>query len=399
MEPIFQEARAMQEQLVTWRRMLHQVPETGLVLPKTTELLKQWLRQMGLTWQEYSGHSGLTVRIGRGSGKTVALRADMDALPILEDTQLPYASANGNMHACGHDANAAMLLGAAQLLQARAGELNGDVLLIFQPGEEGPGGAEPMTRDGVLNGVDGIFALHIGDLAGKFPTGHVAVSYGSTFAADDQMLITIKGLGGHGSAPERCVDPVAAAALVINNLQYIVSREISPHDAVVVTAAGVEAGRKTFNIISDTAVVRGTIRNASPDTRDYVLRRIREIAQYTARMLRAECTVEFLDGYPALVNDKGMVDAFIRSAGKLLPPEQIHVLPHGILGGEDAAFFFQMVPGCYFFLPGLAPCPVDGTIYGAHHPRFCLDESVFWRGAGLLAQSAADWLEDKASSF
>lgn len=394
MEPIFQQAQTLQPQLVSWRRMLHQTPETGLVLPETAALLKGWLSQMELTWREYPDHSGFTVRIGRGLGKTVALRADMDGLPISEESGLPFASSNGNMHACGHDAHAAMLMGVIQLLKAREDELKGDVLCIFQPGEEGPGGAEPMVRDGVLKGVDGIFALHIGDIAGHFPSGDAAVAYGNTFAADDQMLITVKGLGGHGSTPEKCVDPVAAAALIVNNLQYIVSREVSPQHAVVITAAGIDAGQGTYNVIPETAVVRGTIRNASPDTRDYVLRRIREVARHTAEMLRAECTVEFLDGYPALVNDPAMVDAFIRSAGKLLPPERIHVLPHGILGGEDAAFFFREVPGCYFFLPGLAPCPADGQVYGAHHPRFCLDESVFWRGSGLLAQTALDWLGD-----
>lgn len=394
MEAIFREARELQPQLVSWRRMLHRVPETGLMLPETTALIKGWLTQMGLEWREYPGHSGLTVRIGPGEGKTVALRADMDGLPIPEESQLPYASTNGNMHACGHDAHAAMLLGALQLLKAHEGELKGDVLFIFQPGEEGPGGAEPMVRDGVLSGVDGIFALHIGDMAGHFPAGHAAVAYGNTFAADDQLLVTIKGLGGHGSTPEKCVDPAVAAALIVNNLQYIVSREISPHHSVVVTVAGIEAGQGTYNVIPDTAVIRGTIRNASPDTRGYVLRRIREITECTARMLRAECTVEFLDGYPALVNDAAMVDAFVRSAGKLLAPDELHILPHGILGGEDAAFFFREVPGCYFFLSGLAPCPADGKIYNAHHPLFCLDESVFWRGSGLMAQTALDWLAE-----
>lgn len=398
MESIFQEAQALQEQLVAWRRRLHQVPETGLVLPETAGLVKGWLTEMGLSWREYPGHSGLTVRFGNGKGRTVALRADMDGLAIQEETQLPFASSNGNMHACGHDAHTAMLLGAAKLLLAHAGEWNGTVQLIFQPGEEGPGGAEPMVRDGVLEGVDGIFALHIGDLAGHFQPGSVAVCYGNTFAADDQLLIQVKGLGGHGSTPDKCIDPTAIAALIVNNLQYIVSREMSPHEAVVVTAAGIEAGRQTYNVIPESACIRGTIRNASPDTRDYVLGRIREIAQSTARMMRAKCTVEFLDGYPALVTDRAMVDAFLRSARKLLPPEDIHILPHGILGGEDAAFFFREVPGCYFFLPGLLPCPLDGVLYGAHHPRFCLDESVFWRGCGLMAQTAMDWLGDETNA-
>lgn len=392
MESLFQEAQALQEQIVTWRRALHQIPETGLVLPKTTEFVKTRLQEMGLAYQEYEGHSGLTVTIG-GGGKTVALRADMDALAIQEETGLPYASQNGNMHACGHDAHTAMLLTAAQLLKKHEQELKGRVKLIFQPAEEGPGGAEPMVQNGVVTDVDGIFALHIGDIAGHFEPGGIAVSYAETTAADDQVLIEIRGLGGHGSVPHSCVDPVTVAAAIINNLQHIVSREVDSHDAVVITIASVEAGRGTYNIIPETATLRGTIRNAAPRTRDFVLGRIKEVAQATAQMMRASCTVQFLDGYPALINDRSMVESFLTTTEKLLTPEEIHILPHGMMGGEDAAFFFQEVPGCFFMLPSSAPCPADGAVHGAHHPKFCLDESVFWRGAGLLAQAAADWLE------
>lgn len=393
MRSMFQEAQALQEQIVTWRRALHQIPETGLFLPGTVEFVKERLTEMRLLYQEYEGHSGLTVSIGKGK-KTVALRADMDALAIREETGLPYAALNGNMHACGHDAHTAMLLTAAQLLKAHEPELNGRVKLIFQPAEEGPGGAEPMVRNGVVKDVDGIFALHIGDIAGHFEPGGVAVSYGETTAADDQVLIEVKGQGGHGSAPHVCVDPVTVAAAIINNLQHIVSREVDAHDAVVITIAGVEAGRGTYNVIPETATLRGTIRNAAPRTRDFVLSRIEAVALATAQMMRSSCTVRFLDGYPALVNDRNMVESFLKTAGKLLTPEEIHILPHGMMGGEDAAFFFREVPGCFFLLPSSAPCPADGTVYGAHHPKFCLDESVFWRGAGLLAQSAVDWLED-----
>lgn len=393
MATVFSEAKALQDQLVSWRRDLHQIPETGLVLPRTVQYVKDQLTKLGLTFQEYEGHSGLTVDIGSG-GKKAALRADMDALPISEDTGLPYAAQNGCMHACGHDSHTAMLLGAAKLLKERESQLKGTVRLIFQPAEEGPGGAEPMVRDGVVRDVDAIFALHIGDIAGHFPPGHVAVSPGPTTAADDQVIIQIRGLGGHGSTPQLCVDPVAVAALIINNLQYIVSREVDAHHPVVVTIASMDAGGGIFNIIPETATLRGTIRNASPETRDFVLRRIREIAQSTARTMRAECTVDFVDGYPALINDRAKTESFLRTARKLLTEEELHVLDHGMLGGEDAAFFFQEVPGCFFILASSAPCPLDGKIYGAHHPRFCIDESVFWRGSALLAQTAIDWLEE-----
>lgn len=393
---IYHEAQKLQDQLVEWYRELHQIPETGLILPKTSAFVKNALDQLGLTYEEYPGHSGMTVRIGgkKNGGRTVALRADMDALQIQEDTGLPYAAKNGNMHACGHDSHTAMLLGAAKLLKAHEEELEGTVKLIFQPAEEGPGGAEPMVRDGVVDDVDGIFAMHIGNLLNGKGKRTVDVTWGETTAADDQVIIEITGLGGHGSVPHQCVDPVVVAAQIINNLQYIVSRETDPFDSVVITIASVEAGRGTFNVIPETATLKGTIRNAAPRTRDFVLDRIRQVAQDTAKMMRASCTVDFVDGYPALVNDRRMVESFLKTAGKCLPEEEINVLPHGVTGGEDAAFFFQERPGCYFVLVSSAPCPTDGKSYGAHHPRFCLDESVFWKGSGLMTQCAADWLAE-----
>ena len=338
----------------------------------------------------------MTVRIGGGPGKTVALRADMDGLKIEEDTGLPYASHNGNMHACGHDSHTAMLLGAAKLLKEHEAELKGTVKLIFQPAEEGPGGAEPMVKDGVMEDVDAIFAQHIGNLFSGAGERTVDVTWAESTAADDQVIIHITGLGGHGANPHKCVDPVVIAAQIIQNLQYIVSRETDPYDSVVITIASVEAGRGTFNVIPEDATLKGTIRNASPRTRDRVLDRIRQIAQQTAAMMQASCTVDFVDGYPALVNDRAMVESFLRTARAALGEEQVNILPHGMTGGEDAAFFFREKPGCFFILVSSAPCPLDGEVYGAHHPRFCLDESVFWKGAGLMAQCAANWLAEQA---
>lgn len=393
MTDVFHEAQQLQEQLESWYRDLHQIPETGLILPKTAAYVKEVLTGLGLTYQEYPGHSGLTVKIGgRHGGKTVALRADMDALEIQEESGLPFASTNGKMHACGHDTHTSMLLGAAKLLKEHEEELAGTVKLIFQPGEEGPGGAEPMVKDGVIDDVDGIFALHIGNTLGGTGERTVDVTWAETTAADDQVIIEITGLGGHGSTPHKCVDPVVVAAQIINNLQYIVSRETDPFDSVVITIASVEAGRGTFNVIPETATLKGTIRNVAPRTRDHVLDRIREIAQATAKMMNASCTVDFVDGYPALVNDRRMVQSFLDTAARCLGEKEINILPHGETGGEDAAFFFQERPGCYFVLVSSAPCPADGQVYGAHHPRFCIDPSVFWKGCGLMAQSAADWL-------
>lgn len=394
MSDFLKEAMDWQHKTVEWRRILHRYPETGLILPQTADFVTKQLTAAGIEFTTYANHSGVTAIIGKGPGKTIAIRADMDGLPIKEETGLTYASVNDNMHACGHDAHTAILITTAVILKEHEDELKGKVKLIFQPAEEGPGGADPMVKDGVLEGVDAILALHTGTLDGMHPKGSVVTSYSNMFAADDQIAISIEGLGGHGSTPQDCVDPVAVAALIINNIQYIVSREVPPSESVVITMASVEAGRGTYNIIPETATIKGTVRNGSSIVRDYVLKRIKEIAVGTAELMRAKCTVEVLDGYPALINDKAVVESFVKSAKKILPEEDIILMRHGLMGGEDAAFFFEKVPGCYFLLTDFAPCPSDGKTYGVHHPKFCIDEDIFYKGPALFAQVAFDWLEE-----
>lgn len=394
MENLLQEAQELQHKIVEWRRILHRYPETGLVLPKTADFVTRQLTAAGIEYHTYQNHSGITAVIGKTEGKTIAIRADMDGLPIKEETGLTYASANENMHACGHDAHTAILIATAVILKKHENELKGKVKLIFQPAEEGPGGADPMVKDGVVDDVDAILAMHVGIMTGMGKNGDISVSYSNTCAADDQVIISVQGFGGHGSVPHECIDPVAIAALIINNIQYIVSREVPPSESAVVTLASVEAGRGAFNIIPETAVVKGTVRNGSPTVRKHVLKRIEEIAVKTAEMMRGSCTVQIVDGYPALVNDRAVVESFLKSAKKLIPEEEIHIMDHGLMGGEDAAFFFEKVPGCYFFLTDYAPCPADGKVYGAHHPKFCLNEDVFHRSAALFVQAASDWLEE-----
>lgn len=397
MGDFLKEAMDLQHKIVEWRRILHRFPEIGLKLPETEDFVRKQLTAAGIEYQTYPNHSGITAVIGKGKGKTIAIRADMDGLPIKEETGLTYASVNENMHACGHDAHTAVLIATAVILKAHENELKGSVKLIFQPAEEGPGGAEPMVKDGVLDGVDAIISMHVGSLFGTGANGSIEVSYSNMFAADDQVTINIQGKGGHGSVPHECIDPVAVSTLIINNLQYIISREVPYYESAVITVASVEAGRGASNIIPDRAVIKGTIRNGSPVVREHVLKRIEEIADSTAKMMRASCTVEIGDGYPALINDKKMVDSFLASAKKIVPEEDIRMMPHGMMSGEDAAFFFQQVPGCYFLLTNPAPCPADGKVYGAHHPKFCIDESVLYKGAALFAQTVSDWLEGPAA--
>lgn len=392
MTPISEEARQLQEETMLWRRTLHQMPETQLVLPQTAAFLESRLREMGIDVQKFDGHSGMTAYIGHG-GKTVAIRADMDGLPIKEESGVPFASRNGNMHACGHDAHTAMLLTAAKLLKTHERELCGTIKLIFEPGEERPGGALPMVEVGVMDDVDYILAAHVGELTGYFEPGQIAVSYTDTFASSDRVEIDISGKGGHASVPAQCVDPISIATLVMNNLQYIISREIDAHDSAVFTIGAISAGNMTAcNVIPDSASLLANIRAALPETKDYLKKRIVEISEATAAMMKGRAEVRF-HGFPALVNDKAVVESFLTSARKVLAEDEINILSHGIMAGEDAAFFFEKAPGCYFLLANSIPCPADGRRYGHHNAKFCIDDSVLWRGSALLALAAMDLLE------
>ena len=378
--------------MVAWRRELHKIPECGLKLPETAAYVQARLTEMGVPLRTYEGHSGIVAVIGGGPGRVVAIRAALAGLALAENVDLPFRSRNDNMHACGHDAHTAILLAVAKVLKAHEGELPGRVKLLFQPGEEGPGGAEPMVRDGALEDPrpDCILALHV--MASMDRTaGPVQVSYSNMFAADDQLYIKVTGKGAHGSQPDRSVDPVVVASQIIGALQLIVSRELSPLNPGVITIASITAGRGTYNIIPETAEIKGTIRVVDMETRAFVLERITAVAKGIAAALRAECEVQFLDGYPALINDRAVVEKFLASAKKIVPAEEIEILERPTMGGEDAAFFFQRIPGAYFFLDAT---PADGTVYPAHSPDFRIAEDSFYKGAALFLQAALDLMAD-----
>lgn len=386
-------ATLIKEEIINWRRDLHKIPEVGLILPETAAYIKGKLDEMGIEYQTFENHSGIVALIGKEkNGKTIALRADMDGLKIKEEVDIPYASTNDNMHACGHDAHTAILLGAAKLLKENEEMLTGRVKLIFQPGEEGPGGAELMVKDGVLQNpeVDRILALHVGTIVPGAKSGTISLSYSNMFAADDQFCIKIKGVGGHGSMPNYTIDPVAIAVQVINSLQYIVSREVSALDSAVITVASMVAGRETYNIIPESAEIRGTIRTLKPEIREFVFKRMEDITLGVSKTMRGEAEIEFLDGYPALINSKECTQEFIESAKKIIKEEDIIVLDKSFMGGEDAAFFFREVPGTYFVLN--TPKEENGVIYPHHNPKFQIDESPLHLGTALLVQAAVDFL-------
>ena len=252
-----------------------------------------------------------------------------------------------------------------------------------------------MIEDGVLENpkVDAILALHMDRKSHATPckNGDVLVKYGNSSAADDQVDITIIGKSGHGSQPDQCVDPIVISTLVVTAIQYIISREISPFAPCVITFGTMTGGDGAENIIPNTVVLHGTIRNQDLGTRDFVFKRIEEVVKYITKAMRADYKVTFLNGYPPTKNDQAMVDSVLTSAHKILPAEDIHISTEESMGGEDAGFFYQKVPGCFFRLYSAAPFS-DGEIYPAHSSRFVLDDSVLYRGTALFLQNVLDHL-------
>jgi len=386
-------AKQIAEEITAYRRELHKIPELGLNLPMTRAFVTSKLDEWGIDYQTYEGHSGVVATIGKCTDKVLAIRADMEALPIKEEIESEYMSTNENMHACGHDAHAAILLGTAKLLKENEDQLKGTVKLFFQPGEEGPGGAAPMIADGCLQNpdVDAIFALHVGQKLPGVENGGIMVKYGDITAADDQFDLTVIGKGGHGAAPHMCIDPITVATQIINTLQTIVSREVSPNTPAVITVATLQAGRGAENIISDTCYMRGTIRNANMEMREYVLNRVQEVIKGICMAMRADYEFKLGYGYEPVTNETQMTDILINAA-KGIVGDNIIIYNEQTMGGEDAGFFFQRVPGCFFNLNVGAPAP-DGVYYPAHNSKFNIDDSLLYLCTAIFLQATMDYFD------
>lgn len=386
-------AQKMQDQLISWRRDLHQIPEVGLELPKTSAYVAEKLSEMGIEYQENIGVSGIIGLIkGKEDGKTVAIRADMDGLAIVEETGLPFASTNGNMHACGHDAHTAMLLGTAKILNKNKDKLKGNIKLIFQAGEEGPGGAKPMIDDGAMENpkVDAVLGLHIGTIFKEVGTGEVGVAYGNLMACLDKFEIKVIGKGCHGAMPDIGVDPIVISAQVINALQTIVSREVKPTEPAVITIGEIHGGR-SYNIIPDSVEMVGTARTTNQAVRRKIASRMEEVIANVTKSMRGDYKFTYNFGYPPLVNNAEFTKGFVESAKKVVGEKKIVEILHPTMGGEDMAYFLERVPGTFFFLG--AGNEAKGIVAPHHNSKFDVDEDVFWVGTALLAQGAVDWLD------
>ncbi|MDQ3523849.1 MAG: amidohydrolase [Chloroflexota bacterium] len=381
--------------VVADRRHLHENPEIGFQEVKTSAFVSERLQALGVedirTGINKTGVTGLIRGTGSGAGadKVVLVRADMDALPILEENKVDYKSQNdGSMHACGHDAHTAMLLGLSRLLMDRRDQFAGTVKVLFQPAEElPPGGAEGMIREGVLEDphVDVVFGLHV---SSDTETGVINVGHGPVMAAADQYKITVQGRGGHGASPQQTVDPVIIGSHIVVALQTLVSREVDPTDQAVVSNCVFKAG-EAFNVIPDTATLMGTVRTFLTDTQDHLEKRIGEVASGIAEAMGGKADTVYTRGYPATVNDEEMSN-LVRDAARGIVGDENVQIAEPKMGAEDFSYFLLERPGCFFFV-GTKNDEKDSG-WPHHHPRFDIDEEGMTAGIATMATSVVNCL-------
>ncbi len=376
--------QTLQPQIVDWRRRLHQKPELGFREFLTAEFLTQKLQEWGIEHETGIAKTGIVATI-RGSrpGKVFAIRADMDALPIQEQNKVPYKSQHdGIMHACGHDGHTAIALGTAYYLSQHRDDFAGTVKIIFQPAEEGLGGAEPMVEAGVLKNpdVDAIIGLHLWN---QLPLGTVGVRSGALMAAVECFDCVIQGKGGHGAIPQQTVDSVVVGSQVVNALQAIVARNVNPIDSAVVTVGEFHAGT-AHNVIADSAKMSGTVRYFNPLYKGYFGKRMEQVIKGVCESQGATYNLHYWELYPPVINDGAIAD-LVRSVAEEVVESAIGVVPEcQTMGGEDMSFFLQAVPGCYFFL-GSANA-AKGLAYPHHHPRFDFDETALGMGVEIFVR-------------
>ena len=372
------------EEMVSIRRFMHQHPELSFQEYSTAQFIKEYYQKLGIDVKENVGGNGVVARInGKLPGKTVALRADFDALPIQDEKDVPYKSlVPGVMHACGHDGHTATLLILAKVLNELKDELEGTYVFIHQHAEEiAPGGAATMIEDGCLDGVDVIFGTH---LWASEPTGTIQYRTGPIMAAADRFEIHIQGKGGHGAQPHKTKDAIVTASQLVLNLQQIVSRKVNPVDSAVVTV-GCFTAENAFNVIADKAKLIGTVRTFNDDVRQFIEAEIERIIKGTCYLSDSTYSYLFERGYPAVVNHAKETEFLIASAK--LVPEVINIEEsEPQMGGEDFAYYLKQIPGTFFFT-GAMPPDADPS-YPHHHPKFDIDEKAMLIAAKTLGTAA-----------
>lgn len=385
-------AIAMKDEILKNRRTLHGYAETGFDLEKTLALVERELRSYGLS-PERVGKAGISCMIGQKEGKTLLLRADMDALPMTEESGLPFAATNGNCHSCGHDCHTAMLLAAAKMLSEDASQLNGRVKLMFQPAEEKLAGAADMLAAGILENpkVDAALAMHLFVGGGEScRTGQIAYKRGCASFSGDAIRITVTGKNAHGGSPQDGVDAINIAAHIVIALQEILAREVSCADQAVVLVGMINGG-SSCNTMSGSCVLEASVRSDSREQREFLKTRVKEISESVAATFRGKADVEFVYGMPSLYNEEGMCDAMGGYCRELLGEDAVTELT-GMSGSEDFTVIAEQVPSVYLNLG--AGSAAQGHLCGMHHPGMTVDEDALPVGAAVYAYCAARYLEE-----
>lgn len=384
------EIAELETDLIQWRREFHRIPETALEEEKTASAIAEKLRAWGLAVYTGVGKTGVVgILHGRQEGKTLGIRADIDALPVTEETNLPFASLHpGRMHACGHDGHIAIALGTAKLLAGIHTRLKGTVVFFFQPAEETLNGAKEMLSSDILKEMvlDGVVGLHIWP---DLPLGKIAVRGGPVMAAVDRFVIKIRGKGGHGAIPQKSVDPIPVASEVVLALQRIVSREIDPLKPAVLTVGRIQGGT-AFNVIPDWVELEGTVRTFEEGTRSFIAHRMEEIVQGITSGSRASYTMKYERGIPAVHNDEKLAVWIQGVLAKSLGEDSVVTDLRPSMGGEDFSLFQEKVPGVYMFLGTNSE---ENPLYPIHHAKYTIDERVLPVGVKIFSEIAVRFLE------
>jgi len=392
MHPMMKRARELQDKFIGYRRQFHRHPEPGWEEFETSAAVMAHLEALGIPYTRI----GATAVVGYIEGgllgdKCIGIRADMDCLPILEQTGVEYASERqGFMHACGHDGHTSILMGVAELLKEQQANIKGGVKLFFQPAEEGPGGAKIMIEEGCMENptVTAAIGLHLNTIA--YYTGEIGLKEGPVNASTDGFSITIKGYGGHGAHPHLSVDAIVCAGQVVSALQTIASREISPLDSVVVTVGTIHGGYRS-NVIADEVVLEGTVRTLSSTVRESIQERMQRIVDGICAAYRCHGTIAYRTGVPSVQNNGAMTDLFEQSSITVLGAEQVKRIPVPSMGGEDFSYFAMAVPSCFISLG--ARNEDIGCSFPGHHPQYNFDEQSIAVGMACMAQMALDYLD------
>ena len=378
-ENILQNIEKNNQWFINTRRELHKIPELDFELPKTVAYVTSLLDEMGLTYKTGVGKSGIVVDIeGKNKDITIALRADMDALPILECGNKEYSSTiSGHMHACGHDVHTAILLGVAKTISENKDSLPCNVRLLFQPAEETTGGALPMIEDGCLESVDAIFGLHVDP---TIECGVIGIKYGAYCASSTDVIIEVEGKSCHGAYPSQGVDAIVATCGIVTNLQSVISRNIDSRDSAVLSFGKIIGGEKE-NIVAQNVRVSGTLRTLSPEIKNKVKERVKEMVEFTAKGYGATGKVTYRDSYTALINHDEYIDIVKENGKELLGDSGIYIKTLANMGVEDFAYFVEKIPGAFFNL-GVGN-KKKGITAPLHNDKFDIDEDSLKIGVAL----------------